>query len=601
MYTPLPTSSDAFAQATWDDIEPWYQELAATSLAPETVQPWLAQWSRLSALMDEAMTWLDIACTQDTTDDERTRRKQRFADTIYRPAQPHEQRLKERLLASGLEPDGFATPLRNLRAEAALFREANLPLLQEEQTLIDDYARLGGAQTVTWDGEEVGVAAVRRVVVHEPQRPRREMAWRAMTERQLADREALQALWVKGLQVRQQIARNAGCASYRDYRWQQLFRFDYTPGDCQAFHAAVERVVVPASRHLWERRRQALGVDTVRPWDAGVDPRGGTTPQVFSDGAATLQRCALVFGCIDPHLRDYFTTMLREQLCDLDPRPGKARMGYNRHLEARRRPFIFGDVQTIEDVVSTVFHEAGHAFHVFEMHRLPYLQQRQERFLPLEFAEVASTTMELLGAMHLQEVGLCTPREEVQARVQHLERFVLQLFPLAARGDAFQHWVYEDPERAMDFDACSQRWIELSARFLPDVDWTDLEVEQRAEWQQVRHFFGWPFYYIEYALAALGALQVWDHYLADPRRALRQFRAALALGATRPVPDLFAAAGVTFSLESSTLKRVVKVVTDALGQLDAPPPAQSPHSSGAEQRATSAGSHRRAARSRMRT
>jgi oligoendopeptidase F len=252
--------------------------------------------------------------------------------------------------------------------------------------------------------------------------------------------------------------------------------------------------------------------------------------------------------------------MVREGLCDLEDRPFKAAIGYHQALEARKRPFIFGQVYTIQDVVSTVFHEAGHAFHAFEMARLPYCWQRRDVFLPLEFAEVASTTMELLGSMYLHRCGLCTPAEEANLRAQHLDRFVTQLFLLTARGDAFQQWVYDDVERASDLDACDQCWIELSARYLPDIDWTGLEVEQRAEWLQVRHFFGWPFYYIEYALAALGAWQIVENYLADPGPAVDQFRGALALGATRSIPELFSEAGTVFGFDARLVGRVLDII-----------------------------------------
>lgn len=559
MFTALPESSQALVEMPWAEVEPWFDELAGAPLTVSTAPSWLAHWSRLSELLHEALVTLDIACTQDTSDLARAEKKQHYLEAVFGPAESREQQLTERLLDSGIEPQGFGVPLRSLRAEAARFREANLAPLRDEQALTDEYLRISTAQTVAWDGEQVNSVRL-RLALMDPDRRRREAAWHLLTRRQLEDRTALETLWRRGLRLRQSIAREAGYDSYRAYRWDQLFRFDYSPDDCRRFHAAVEEVVVPASRRIWAARRHRLGVESIRPWDMHADPEGAAAPRSLSDIGDVLARCTAAFRLIDPRLRDQFALMVREGLCDLEDRPFKATIGYHQALEARKRPFIFGQVYTVQDVVSTVFHEAGHAFHAFEMAPLPYCWQRRDTFLPLEFAEVASTTMELLGSMYLHRSGLCTPAEEAAVRAQHLDRFVTQLFPLTARGDAFQQWVYDDVERASDLDACDQCWIDLSARFLPDLDWRGMEAEQRAEWLQVRHFFGWPFYYIEYALAALGAWQIVANYLTDPGHAVDRFRSALALGATRSIPDLFAEAGTVFGFDASLMARVLDVI-----------------------------------------
>ena len=566
MNNPLPETSESFEQLSWVQVKPWYDELRATTLSPESVQRWLAQWSRLSELVDEVLAHLEIACTQNTIDQQARERKERFLTEIALPVQSSDQQLKEQLLESSLEPSGYAIPLRKLRAESMLFREANLPLLQEEERLGGEYMQVIAAQKVLWKGREVHIPSLRPVLL-DPQRARREMAWRLMSERQKADREYLHELWVKGIRLRQQIARNAGFNNYRDYRWQQLFRFDYTPADCQQFHQAIEQVIVPHARILWGKRRERLGVERLRPWDILVDPQGSTLPRTLSGLEMVQEQCIHVFGCIDPHLESYFATMVQEKLCDLEERPHKASRGYNIHLEARRRPFIFGWVKTLWDLV-TIFHEAGHAFQVFEMSHLPFIHQRKASFLPLEFAEVASTSMELIGTMYLHQAGLCTADEEARLRIQHLERFVAQLFPLAIRGDAFQHWVYENPEQAVSLPACDEKWADLSLRYVPDIDWSGLSAERGAEWQQVRHFYGWPFYYIEYAFAALGALQVWKNYVQDPHTAISQYRSALALGATRTVPQLFQAAGVTFAFDAVTISGVLQPVIQTTEHLE---------------------------------
>lgn len=567
MFTLLPPSSEVFERLRWSEVEPWYGELTATRLSQETLQPWLAQWSRLSELVDETMVRQEIAVTQDTFDVERANRRRHFLAEIYSQTQSSDQQLKQQLVVSGLEPENFLIPLRNLRAEEALFREVNLPLLNEEQDLVVDFMRIGGMQTIMWEGQEVNIASL-EPLLSDPNREQRERAWRVMHQRQLTDRDAMNALWTKGMHLRQQIAHNAGYDTYRDYRWQQLFRFDYTPADCQTFCEAVEQVIVPAAQDVWKKRRKLLRVHTLRPWDLVVDPRRKGNPHLFSDVPAAIQQATTAFGFIDPQVQSYFETMLQEHLIDMEERPAKAYRGYCVTLEATHRPFLFGEVQSLWDLVFTLFHESGHAFHTFEMRHLPYIQQRKESFVPVEFAEVASTSMEVIGAMYLHQAGFCTQREEDQLRLRQLERILTQLLPQSACGDAFQQWVYTHPEQAMNPEACDQKWVELSGRYMPSIDWSGLDPELRAEWQQVRHFYGYPFYYIEYAFAALEALQVWRNYLRNPHGAMQTYRSALALGATKTVPELFAAAGATFSFDAATLQETLQVVTQTVTELE---------------------------------
>ena len=568
MFTPLPSSSEAFEVLSRAEIEPWYDELINQPLSQEVLQPWLKQWSDLSALVDETVIRFEIATTCNTADEEIEQRKRKFMEEVYAPIQKLDQRIKEQLLASGLEPEGFALPLRNLRAEAELYREENLPLLNEDKALSDEYMQIGGSQMVWWKGKEVTLTSL-YPVLHNPDRGEREQVWRTIVERQLKDRERLDAIWSKKMQLRQQIARIANCEDYRAYRWRQLLRFDYTPEDCRKLHEAVKQVIVPIASQMWEKRRRQLGVETLRPWDELVNPRISEAPRSITDIDGLLRQCATAFRLIDPQLGDYFETMIREQLLDIEERPNKAPGGYELPLEVKHRPFIFGRVNSITDIIGLIFHEAGHAFHVFETIPLPYLHQRKEGAIPFEFAEVASTSMEFIGGMYLQQAGLCTGQEAAQLRIQHLEDTLTSFFPVIIKGDAFQHWVYDYPEQAKDAENCRQKWAELTRLYQPDIDWSGLELELSNGWQGILHFYCDPFYFIEYAFAAIGAFQVWNNYLHDPEKALRQYRSALALGATKTVPELYEAAGAKFAFDAEILQLVSHLVTRTVEQLEA--------------------------------
>ncbi|HLA97797.1 MAG TPA: M3 family oligoendopeptidase [Anaerolineales bacterium] len=556
---------DEFMRWDWAQIEPYYQALAAQPIDEASVESWLKDWTRLSKLLRETHQRLWVASTVDTTDLQARQRYTDFLDNIYPQAQAAEQKIKEKLLASGLEPPGFEVPLRNMRLEAELFCEANLPLLSEELKLATEYDKISGAQTVQWQGKEVTLLQLHPVYL-DPDRSLRERAWRLASARQLADRQAINDLWVKLLAIRRQLAANANLPDYRAYRWRQLLRFDYTPQDCKQFHRAIEAVVIPAARRLYERRRRLLAVGALRPWDVHVDVRGRPPLKPFSTIAELEEKTSAIFEGVDPALGDYFEIMRREGLLDLDNRKGKAPGGYCTDFPASSRPFIFCNSVGVHDDVQTLLHEGGHAFHVFESSRLPYFQQMH---VPLEFAEVASMGMEFLASPYLsaEQGGFYTPAETAQARVDLLEGYLL-FWPYMAVVDAFQHWVYEEAEAASDPANCDAQWVELWERFMTGVDWSGLEQEKMTGWQRKLHIHEDPFYYVEYGLALLGAAQVWRNALKDQRVATAAYRRALALGGTATLPQLYAAAGARFAFDASTLGEVVDLMERTISELE---------------------------------
>ena len=244
-FASLPRAAHEVLGWTWGQYEPYFHDLEARALNVDSVARWLADWTHLTELLDEARTRLSVASSQDTTDKAAEQAYLTFLQDIAEPSEAAHQKLKEKLLASGLQPEGFEIPLRNMRAEAEIFREANLPLLTEHRKVATQYDKIVGAQTVAWEGEERPLPQM-LPVFENPDRATRERAWWRVRERQLADRDALNAVWRELLPLRRQMAANADCADYREFVWQAYQRFDYTPADCETFHAAIEAVVVPA-------------------------------------------------------------------------------------------------------------------------------------------------------------------------------------------------------------------------------------------------------------------------------------------------------------------------------------------------------------------
>lgn len=561
----LPDVALELADWEWTDIEVHYLNLEAMSLDAGTVGDWLAAWSHIRGLVLEARERLYVAKTLDTADEARESRYNDFLEKVDAPAEEHEQVLKKMLLESDLEPEGFEIPLRNLRAQAKLFQEANLPLLVEEKKLASEYDKIIGAQSVEWEGEKITIPRLYREL-ERPNRETRENAWKLAMGRYQADRSTINEVWTSLFKLRSEIAANADLPDYRAFAWQERLRLEYTPDDCMEFHESIESVVVPAAARIMERRREALKLDALRPWDLQTDTFGRQPLEPFSTANELIGRASNIFHAVDSALGDYFDQMDSEDLLDLDNREGKAPGGYAEYFLAVRRPFIFMNAVGSAGDVRTMLHEGGHAFHVFEFANLPYVQQMT---IPHEFAEVASMSMELLSAPYLttSNGGFYSEPDAARARINHLEGIVL-FWPYMAVVDAFQHWAYTNSQAAVDPDSCDAAWARLWDRFMLGVDWSGLEQEKTTGWHRKLHIFRYPFYYVEYGLAQLGAVQVWKNAMEDQAGAVKQYREALALGGTAPLVELYRRAGAKLAFDAKTLGEAVSLIESTLSELE---------------------------------
>ncbi|MBP6298163.1 MAG: M3 family oligoendopeptidase, partial [Anaerolineae bacterium] len=489
-----------------------------------------------------------------------------FMESVYPRYATAANDLNEKLVRSELEPAGFDVPLRNLRSDLKIFREANLPLQTEESKLSLEYSKIIGAQTVEWEGKEVTLTQL-APVQQDPNRATRERAWKLTMERRLADRAPLNELWGKFLDLRDEQARNAGLPSYTEYRYQQLHRFDYSPVQAQMFRDAIETVVVPAAKRIYERQSTSLGLESIRPWDTDVDALNRPPLKPFAEIEELNAKTQAIFDNVDSTLGDYFRIMHDEGLLDLENRKGKAPGGYCTYYAVAKRPFIFMNSVGLHDDVQTMLHEGGHAFHAFEGSKLPYFHQED---VPMEFAEVASMGMELLAAPYLSSDrgGFYSAADAARARIEHLES-IIKFWPYMAVVDAFQHWVYANLADAHDPVKCDAKWSELWDRFMVGIDYSGMEDIKSTGWHRKLHIYQVPFYYIEYGLAQLGAVQIFGNARKDQAQAVWHYRKALALGGTVTLPDLFGAAGVRFAFDVETLGSAVALVEQTIEELAA--------------------------------
>lgn len=565
MFTTFPRDPQVFIHFDWTVLKPFTEDLAKRPLSSKNLKEWMQDWSDMCRVVSEIYARLWTATTLNTADQQAKLSFNTFLDQTFTPWLSANQALKQRLLMSGLQPDGFELALRNLKVEAEIYHEQNLPLLSEEKKLVNEYDEIIGAQTVLWDGKELTTTQLLPIAL-ESDRSKREKAWRLEMERKLADRQKVNETWCKMLEVRKRLAAQAGYSSYRDYRWKELLRFDYTPEDCFRFHQAIKQVAVPAAYRVYEKRRKQLGLVSLRPWDLSVDPIGRDPLSPFQTINELVEKVAIIFHKVEPQLGAYFKTMLEKGLLDLENRKDKAPGAYCIDYDMVMLPFVFENAVGLHTDVSTLIHESGHAFHVFEEAHLPYYHQVP---VGMEIGEVASSAMELLASRFLVagEAGFYTEEQAARALIEHLEEALL-FWPYMAVVDAFQHWAYINPVDAMQPALCDQMWSALWSRYMPGVDWGGLEEALVSGWQRKQHIFEAPFYYIEYGMAYMGAFQIWANSMKDYKAAVAAYRRALAMGGTATLPQLYEAAGAHFAFDASALTEAINLIEGMIEKLE---------------------------------
>jgi oligoendopeptidase F len=551
----------------WNQIAPLYDKLEARAPECKTVadlERWLLDWSELNAALDQDQSERYIAMTCHTDNPEAEKAYLHAVEHIQPQLKPREFKLAQIYMAHRLRNQlaknaRYEVFDRNTALQVELFRPENVPLETEEAKLSQQYQKLSGSLTVQFRGEEKTLAQMARYQ-EEPDRALRQETWDLVAKRRLQEVDKIETIFDELVRIREQIAKNAGFKNYIDYAFKARRRFDYTPEDCLQFHDAIEKELMPVVRELQAERRAQLKLPTLRPWDLGVDPLNRPPLRPFEKVEGMVSNTQQIFNQLDNSLGAEFQQMQDLRLLDLANRKGKAPGGYQSTLTEARLPFIFMNAVGVQRDVETILHEAGHAFHALASRGEDLYAYRDA---PIEFCEVASMSMELLGNEFIEKFYAAP--EAKRARHDHLEGIV-KIFPWIATVDAFQHWIYSHPghNRAERRAA----WEKLMDRFGGDVDWSGHEDVRGHLWHRQLHIFLHPFYYVEYGIAQLGALQVWANSKRDKAKALNDYKRALALGGSRPLPELFSAAGCRFEFNQATMKPLMSLVRTELAKLN---------------------------------
>ena len=549
---------DDFKVTTWENLKPFFEELKNRKIASkEELHKWFKDRSELESVLEEDMAWRYIKMTGDTANKEYTDAFNFFIAEIQPHMAPYLNSLDEKALRSvflkELREPGYAVAVRNIEKEFKIFREKNIPLFTEMEQEAHKYGAISGAMTVEIDGKELTMQQASDFLQSSDQEER-EQAYIKMAERRYKERNKLHDLYSKLIHIRNKVALNADFSNYRDYMFTAMGRFDYKPADCFSFHEAVAKEVVPLLNELAAERKKQLKLDQLKPWDLNVNYFGKKPLKPFETSAELLDKTIQCFSKIDSYLGDCIATMKTMGHLDLESRKGKAPGGYNYPLDEIGVPFIFMNATSnLRDLV-TMVHEGGHAFHSFLSKDL---ELNTFKHPPSEVAELASMSMELISMEHW-DIFFKDKKELARAKREHLEG-IIQTLPWVATIDRFQHWVYENPTHSIEDR--KKKWNEIYAMFSNNVtDWTGQEKYRNFLWQKQLHLYEVPFYYIEYGIAQLGAIAVWKNYKENPKKGFEQYVNALKLGYTKPIREIYQAAGIKFDFSGPYIHELIDFV-----------------------------------------
>lgn len=547
-----------FNITNWESIEPYLKNLLDRKIeSKQDLEIWLLNTSEIEAVISEDACWRQIKMTCDTTNKEFEEAFTFFCMEIQPKLQQYADELNRKLIqcsfTAQLDKETYFTYLRKVNKSIELFREENIPIQAELSVMQQQFGVIAGQMSIEVDGKEYTLQQATKFLENKD-RTIREEVYRKINKRRLQDKENLNNLFNQLVQKRHTIAINAGYKNYRDYRFEELGRFDYTKEDCFSFHEAVKLYVLPLVEKIYKKKKNKLKLTQLKPWDLEAEPEGTTPLKPFTTGNELFEKTVDCFNKLHPFFANCLLKMNELKHFDLESRKGKAPGGYNCPLAESGAPFIFMNASGQMDDVITMVHEGGHAIHSFLSHPLKLSAFKE---YPMEIAEVASMAMELFSMNHWESF-FDSPDQIKRAKEHQLER-VITIFPWIAIIDKFQHWVYENINHSVE--ERETKWLSILNEYsCNEIDFTGLEEYRNIAWQKQLHLFEVPFYYIEYGIAQLGAIGLWQQYKQNPQQALVNYINALSLGGTKTLPELYNTAGLNFNLSANYIKTLMEFV-----------------------------------------
>ena len=455
-----------------------------------------------------------------------------------------------------MEKEFGAILIQNMEAQKQLSDESIVDDQVKEAELVSRFMKTQAAATVEFKGEQIGNYGLLKIMQSTDRAERKEAfeAWAKLYE---GIAPTLEEVYDGLVKVRAGMAKKLGFKSFIPMGYLRRRRFDYTEKELEVFRKQVREVVVPAAAKLYERQKEALGIDTLYYYDESIaSPSGNPVP--IGDKEYLVGEAQKMYRELSKESGEFFDFMMEHELFDLDSKHGKRAGGYCTTLPQYHAPFIFSNFNGTDADVNVLTHEAGHAFAGFtaaKFQKTPELCHSTS-----EINEIHSMSMELWTYPWMENF-FGDKAEEY--RKEHLADALMKI-PYMLCVDEYQHKVFENPEMTtMERRAV---WSGLEKIYMPWRNYAGNEfLESGAFWIKQQHIFLYPFYYVDYAMAQMGAFEFYTKMKEDRKAAWSDYYKLCAAGGSMGYFDLLKYSGLHKVLEDGSVKIILKGVFEELG------------------------------------
>ncbi|MCD6579091.1 M3 family oligoendopeptidase [bacterium] len=555
---------EKFNPENFDDLKVVFEKLiGAEPQNKNDLEDFIKTVENITKEISETMAWAYINSTRDTNNEEYKAKYKKMFMEIYPQLKPYQIKILKKIVGSPyldqLDDNFWGNYKKIVKNQIKFMLEANIPLEKEESELSHKYYDIVGNLNIEFQGKEYTIQQM-GLFLKSPDREVRKNAYYAVANARSKVSGELNELFTKLIQNRTEQAKNAGYSNYRDYKHEQMGRFDYTPVDCMKFHESIKSAALPYYNKILEIKKKYLKLDSIKPWDINVEFLTKQPLKPFNNSEELANGVIEIAGKIKPEFKENLLKMKEKKYFDLESRKGKAPGGYNYPLNKTGMPFIFMNAVGLHRDLTTLLHESGHAQHTFLTAGMDLVEYSET---PSEVAELASMSMELITLDYL-DVFYKTEEEKKAATYNQLEGILL-FFPWMSSVDLFQQWVYLNPDHSVK--EREAKWLEIRKEYGGNVDINGLEDHIKNSWHKQLHIFEVPFYYIEYGMAQLGALQVWKNYKNDPQKAIEDYTNALKLGYSKSIPEIYNTGNIKFDFSEELIKEIMEFVFNEIEKL----------------------------------
>lgn len=426
--------------------------------------------------------------------------------------------------------------------------------LQEENKLSSEYSKLLASAKINFRGEELTLPGLGKYMVDKDRSVREEAStlkyqWFAEHE------EEIDNIYDQLVKLRAKIAQKLGFKNFVELGYVRMNRLDYDASMVQNFRDQVLEHIVPVATELYEQQAKRLGLDKLSYYDTSFEfLSGNATPKGSPEWI--VDNGVKMYSELSPETKEFFDLMVEKDLLDLVNKPGKQGGGYCTYISDYKVPFIFSNFNGTSGDIDVLTHEAGHAFQVYSSR---HIEIPELNFPTYESCEIHSMSMEFFTWPWMD---LFFQEETAKYKYSHLGS-AIKFIPYGVTVDAFQHFVYENPEATPAERKAA--WRQLEKQFLPHKDYSECDFLERGGWWfQQAHIFGMPFYYIDYTLAQICALQFWKRDQEDHASAWHDYLELCKVGGTKSFVDLVKYANLKSPFEEGCVSSIISEIADWL-------------------------------------